>query len=499
MNIFQIHIVMISMRFKQMKRAFFVSGLFGLLMLVLFQGCAPKEDEVIVPDITPSVEELKVNASGGTFTVDIESNVMWNIIGEFSDWYRTSKIDDHTLSVVIDENTTARDRKTSILLEGQGLQVKIPIVQREKVEIILKDHEISLSAQSSESHIEVESNYAEWLVTSSEAWLTATKDENNFVKLVAEENKSTENARAAVVTISVDGKEEKIQVKQDFTTVITLSKNAISFPWQGGEEWIEIESNKEVNIDFLLPSIFKLTVEDKSPNSKRLNIRMERYDDEHQLDFNLYVSANDVSIPISISVEASMFKKNQMKALRALYMATGGDNWTRNDNWLSDKPITEWYGIEGYDYKIREKEPVLSVMSLKLDNNNLVGEIPKEIGLLDDLMFLELSNNHLHGTVPEEISSISNLIVLDLSKNEYSGTLPSFLFNDLHSSTKTLKLNNNNFEGYIDLDKLVSPEVKLSRIELQMNKLRGPRPKQLKNRRIKIIIDPQQENYGFKD
>lgn len=489
---------MIFMRFKQMKKILCGSGLIGLLMLVFFQGCAPKGDEIIIPDITLSVEELKANASGGTFTVDIESNVQWNVVGEFTDWYHASKIDDHTLSVVIDENTTVQDRKASVLLEAQDLELKIPLVQREKVEILLENHEISLRAQASERRIEVESNYAEWSVKSSEAWLTVTKEQDNIVKLVAEENKSIESAREAVVTLSVDGKEEKILVKQDFTTVITLSKNAISFSWQGGEEWIEIESNKEVSFDTNLPSIFELTVEDKSPNSKRLNIRMGRYDSEQQLNLNLNVSANDVDIPISISVEPSMFRKNQMEALKALYMATDGDNWTRNDNWLSDKPITEWYGIVGADHQIRGKEPTLSVTSIKLINNNLVGEIPKEIGFLDDLMILELSDNHLHGTVPEELSSISNLIVLDLSKNEYSGALPSFLFKDLHC-TNILRLNDNNFEGYIDLDKLISPEVKLSTIKLQMNKLRGPRPKQLKNRSIEIIIDPQQENYGFED
>ena len=498
MNIFQIHIAMKSMRFKQMKRVFCLSGLFSLLVLALLHGCVPKEDEIIVPDITPSVEEFKVDASGGTFTIDIESNVTWSIIGGFSDWYEISKINDQTLSVVIDENTTARDRKASIVLEAQGSVVKIPVIQREKVEISLDNHEINLNALPTDIQIEVESNYAEWLVTSSEAWLRATKEQNKYINLVAKENKSTEKARKAIVTISADGKEEKIEVKQDFATIIKLSRSSILFPWKGGEEWIEVESNKEVMIEeSLLPSIFTVTVENKSLNSKRLHLKMRRYDEERQLNCNLYVSANDISIPISVSVEPSMFRKNQMEALKAFYKATDGDNWTRNDNWLSDKPITEWYGIIGEDSQVREKEPTLSVVVLKLNNNNLVGELPKEIGLLDDLMVLELSDNHLYGTVPEELSDISNLYKLDLSNNEYSGTIPSFLFSDL-LTTRTLKLNNNNFEGYIDLDKLVSPEVHLSRIELQMNKLRGPRPKQVKER-VKIIIDPQQENYGFED
>ena len=32
-------------------------------------------------------------------------------------------------------------------------------------------------------------------------------------------------------------------------------------------------------------------------------------------------------------------------ALAALYNATGGGNWTNNTNWLSEEPLSEWYGV----------------------------------------------------------------------------------------------------------------------------------------------------------
>ena len=32
-------------------------------------------------------------------------------------------------------------------------------------------------------------------------------------------------------------------------------------------------------------------------------------------------------------------------ALVALYNSTNGPNWTRSNNWLSDKPISTWYGV----------------------------------------------------------------------------------------------------------------------------------------------------------
>ena len=45
------------------------------------------------------------------------------------------------------------------------------------------------------------------------------------------------------------------------------------------------------------------------------------------------------------------------------YHDTGGDNWTHNDNWCSDKPIDEWYGI---DYNGKKLQIILYY-------NNLTG------------------------------------------------------------------------------------------------------------------------------
>jgi len=55
------------------------------------------------------------------------------------------------------------------------------------------------------------------------------------------------------------------------------------------------------------------------------------------------------------------------EALIKLYNSTDGDNWIHNDNWCSDKPVMEWYGV-GYD-------SMQEVYYISLDNNNLKGSI----------------------------------------------------------------------------------------------------------------------------
>ena len=65
-------------------------------------------------------------------------------------------------------------------------------------------------------------------------------------------------------------------------------------------------------------------------------------------------------------------------ALIALYNATDGARWTRNDNWLSDRPIAEWVGVFTDD-KGRVDE-------IGLNSNGLSGKIPTEI---ENLVYLK--------------------------------------------------------------------------------------------------------------
>lgn len=104
--------------------------------------------------------------------------------------------------------------------------------------------------------------------------------------------------------------------------------------------------------------------------------------------------------------------------LIALYDATGGDNWTNNDNWCTDAPLSEWYGVT-MDYNNDEK-----VAHLELYNNNLTGTIPEEIGELD-LSYLNLGNNQLTGEIPVSICNISTLYYLSISDNRLTGSIPS--------------------------------------------------------------------------
>ncbi|KHN13338.1 Receptor-like protein 12 [Glycine soja] len=81
-----------------------------------------------------------------------------------------------------------------------------------------------------------------------------------------------------------------------------------------------------------------------------------------------------------------------------------------------------WKGVErGF------KNPELELKSIDLSSNNLMGEIPKEVGYLLGLVSLNLSRNNLSGEIPSRIGNLRSLESLDLSRNHISGRIPSSL------------------------------------------------------------------------
>ena len=180
-------------------------------------------------------------------------------------------------------------------------------------------------------------------------------------------------------------------------------------------------------------------------------------------------------------------------ALIALYEATDGDNWVSNQNWLSNRPIGNWYGVitdennRVVDLDLSENELNGTIPSeignliyleyLYLSENQLSGTIPSALGVLSNLIELSLWSNELTGTIPPVLGRLENLEVLQLGSNELSGPIPTELANLIN--LEELGLHSNNLIGVIppQLDKLTN----LTALYLGQNKLSGTIPPELGN------------------
>ena len=114
---------------------------------------------------------------------------------------------------------------------------------------------------------------------------------------------------------------------------------------------------------------------------------------------------------------------------------------------------------------------------LHLDNNELSGAIPPELGSLTNLMYLSLSDNQLSGAIPPELSNLTNLTDLSLYDNQLSGAIPPELGS--LSNLERLVLSDNQLSGAIppELGSLSN----LERLVLSDNQLSGAIPPELGN------------------
>ncbi|CAN0057935.1 unnamed protein product, partial [Chrysoparadoxa australica] len=79
---------------------------------------------------------------------------------------------------------------------------------------------------------------------------------------------------------------------------------------------------------------------------------------------------------------------DERAVLKSFFKATNGQQWSNNDGWGTERPLSEWYGV------IVEE---VHVVGLDICGNNLEGSIPVELGQLSSLKELILFGNQLSG------------------------------------------------------------------------------------------------------
>ena len=182
-----------------------------------------------------------------------------------------------------------------------------------------------------------------------------------------------------------------------------------------------------------------------------------------------------------------------LNVLAMLYNTTDGENWKDNSNWLSDRPMSEWYGVqtddEGHVTVLdlhwnwlsgtipQELGRLSSLEELDLEGNGLGGTIPRELGNLGNLARLSLAYNSLTGEIPPELGDLSNLEELELWENELTGTIPRELAS--LANLTSLHLGGNQLTG--EIPPVLGNLSNLEELGLRDNQLTGTIPTQLGN------------------
>ena len=217
------------------------------------------------------------------------------------------------------------------------------------------------------------------------------------------------------------------------------------------------------------------------------------------------------SLPLCSGNPAAPDSARDRDALVALYESTNGQGWTNRTNWLSDRPLGEWYGVTtDRQGRVIQLEIIPEEFQGLRARLNLIGELPEEIGNLDKLLLLVIVGTFRDeplGEIPASIGKLEELQVMVLQGLQLSGDIP-----DLEELVhlRELDLSGNNLSGEIpdslrhlrDLEDVnlgnnglgseqsglsgpiptwIGQLSSLNRVHLSSNKLVGPIPAALGN------------------
>ena len=118
-------------------------------------------------------------------------------------------------------------------------------------------------------------------------------------------------------------------------------------------------------------------------------------DDDGETSIEITVTAEDGTTTKTYTLTVMSCPREDRKTLEKFYEAAEGVTWHEDENWNSPNPPGQWFGV-------RTNEDG-RVISLRLPDNGLSGEIPRELLCLELKELALWDNDGLSGEVPEEL------------------------------------------------------------------------------------------------
>ncbi|MBO5634845.1 MAG: Ig-like domain-containing protein [Bacteroidales bacterium] len=233
-------------------------------------------------------------------------------------------------------------------------------------------------------------------------------------------------AGSATITVSTTdgGKTASCSVTVTEQTKIVIAGNTAKVPVAGGAAEFAIQYNTSYKVEIEESAQDWLHfVETRAMQSGTLVFSVDANKGEARTG-KATVKDNEGKVePITLTFEQEAYDFERA-ALIAIYKATGGSNWERRDNWCSDMPIDQWYGVQ------TNNKGRVDILELR---GNITGQIPPEIGDLTELTWLSIFNSLLpdnsdYGPLPSEIGNLKKLKALVLQNYPLSGKIPESLY-----------------------------------------------------------------------
>ena len=205
--------------------------------------CGSKTKDIVLTqkqldNITITTDKVELGAEGGTFTIELKSNMdfSYEIDGDWIKYVSTKAYTDKTLTFSAEPNDGVQKREGSVTVKGGKFSETVKVYQSGgEPTLIISKNEYNLEAEGGSIAVEVSSNVAVTMTIPEDAgWITENKTKSVststfHLDIAANETKETRSAEITFIN-EESGLSEKITVNQKgrtfiHVTSVTLDKN----------------------------------------------------------------------------------------------------------------------------------------------------------------------------------------------------------------------------------------------------------------------------------
>ena len=414
-----------------------------------------------------SSSKYEVPGEGGEISVEVQANVSFEVEVK-EDWIKqieTRALTTSSLNFTIETNETGEPREGEIIVKSGELSETIHVFQGFDDFIVLTQKDYTLPEEGGSIDVEIRSTVDYGVkILDNVGWIAeiqtrAVSTHTHHYQVAPNESYDPREAKIVFYSLEDESLADTVTVYQMYKGAILVAKNEYQFGIEGGDLTLTISSNLE--FDVTVSDDWIQQIGTRGLVDTELNFTIAENTEGKEREGTITVKDKNSTKQQVVTIKQTTTDLER-EALIALYKATNGDNWIHNDNWCSDKPITEWYGI------FKDDEGLL----INLQYNNLNGKLPKEIGNLTDAYLVYLLGNQLSGEIPKEIGNLSKLKYLNLNSNNLTGAIPDEIGDMVN--LRTLDISCNQLVGKIPstIGKLVNLEI----LDLYQNELSGELP-----------------------
>lgn len=271
---------------------------------------------------------------------------------------------------------------------------------------------VKISADAGQATINLEAS-GDWSIKSIPDWLGYVRPDagkaGKHTLTISGRFYEGDSPRSGKVTAVCGNASAGFEVVQSARSVLELNPSSVEdYSAAGGSLSIDVKCDQAYTVDAGAASAW-IGVNSSSQTKAVLTIAANNGEKRSaKLTFTSKDGSASATLSLSQSGNAAY---TDMLALKALYNSTGGDAWTKKDNWNSDKGLGSWHGVK--------TDAAGRVISLDLSNNNLQGRLPDELSQLTELKELYLYGNRLSGSLPKGMRLLEGWDGFAASKHIY--------------------------------------------------------------------------------